>query len=116
MHGQWRDAMYAECAKIPLENCIPLSQSLLAKPEDGGLGYAAEDLAQLPRLLVPFGGLRDIDVKVGETVIVSPATGAFDGAAVQVAVAMGARVIAMAGITLSSPLSKKDSEIPKSKR
>jgi len=72
-----------------------LSQSLLAKPEDGGLGYAVEDLAQIPRPLVPFGGLRDIDVKVGETVIVSPATGAFGGAAVQVAVAMGARVIAM---------------------
>lgn len=95
MHGQWRDAMYAEYAKIPPENCIPLSQSLLAKPEDGGLGYAAEDLAQIPRLLVPFGGLRDIDVKVGKTVIVSPATGAVGGAASQVAVAMGARVIAM---------------------
>jgi hypothetical protein len=74
MHGQWRDATFAEYAKIPLENCIPLSRSLLAKPEDGGLGYAVEDLAQIP-------SLRDIDVKVGETVIVSPATGAFGGAA-----------------------------------
>ena len=67
MHGQWRDATFAEYAKIPLENCIPLSQSLLAKPEDGGLGYAVEDLAQIPKPSVPFSGLRDIDVKVGET-------------------------------------------------
>lgn len=44
---------------------------------------------------MPFSGLRDINVKVGETVIVSPATGAFGGVAVQVAVAMGARVITM---------------------
>ena len=54
-----------------------------------------EDLAQIPKPSVPFSGLRDIDVKVGETVIVSPATGAFGGVAVQIAVAIGARVIAM---------------------
>ena len=31
---------------------------LLAKLEDGGPGYAVEDLAQIPRLSVPFSGLR----------------------------------------------------------
>ncbi|OCL02288.1 GroES-like protein [Glonium stellatum] len=95
MHGEWRNGTYAEYAKIPLENCIPLPSPLLATTEEGGLGYTIEDLAHIPKLLVPFGGLRDIDIKVGETVVVSPATGAFGGAAVQVAVAMGARVIAM---------------------
>ncbi len=50
---------------------------------------------QLPIQLIGFGGLRAIDLKVGETVIVAPATGGFSGAAVQVAVAMGANVIAV---------------------
>jgi len=44
---------------------------------------------------VPYGGLRDIDLKPGETVIIAPATGSFGGAAVKLALAMGARVIAV---------------------
>ena len=96
MHGEWRDATYAEYSKVPLENCIPMNeQRLLGKIEHGGLGYTLGDLAMIPQMLVPYGGLVDIDLKVGETVIVAPATGAFGGAAVLVALAMGARVIAM---------------------
>ena len=45
--------------------------------------------------MVPYGGLADIGVKPGETIIITPATGSFGGAAVKVAIAMGARVIAM---------------------
>jgi threonine dehydrogenase-like Zn-dependent dehydrogenase len=37
-----------------------------------------------------------IDLKPGETIIIAPATGAFGGAAVEIALAMGARVIAAA--------------------
>ena len=44
---------------------------------------------------MPYGGLRDIDLKPGETIIIAPATGSFGGAAVTVALAMGARVIAL---------------------
>jgi threonine dehydrogenase-like Zn-dependent dehydrogenase len=47
------------------------------------------------RLIVPYGGLSDIGLKAGETIIITPATGPFGGAAVKVALAMGARVIAM---------------------
>ena len=47
------------------------------------------------RLLIPYGGLRDIDLQPGETIIISPATGPFGSAAVEVALAMDARVIAM---------------------
>jgi threonine dehydrogenase-like Zn-dependent dehydrogenase len=43
---------------------------------------------------VPFGGLTDINLLPGETVIVSPATGRFGGSAVTVALAMGASVVA----------------------
>jgi len=45
--------------------------------------------------MVPYGGLVDIDLKPGETIIIAPATGTFGEAAVKVALAMGARVIAM---------------------
>ena len=96
MHGEWRNSTFAEYAKVPLENCHVLSEKrLLGRVEDGGLGYKIEDLAFVSSLLVPYGGLRDIDLKAGETVIVAPATGTFGGAAVLVALAMGARVIAM---------------------
>ena len=87
----WRDGMFAEYAKVPLENCIPLDEARLCKE----LGYTANDLMYLYILLVPFGGLRDIKLEPGETIVVCPATGGFGGAGVQVAVAMGARVIGM---------------------
>ncbi|MCJ1474906.1 hypothetical protein MMC13_003566 [Lambiella insularis] len=97
MHGEWKDSTYAQYAKMPLENCTALDEKrLLSTVEEGGLGYMVEDLAYISTLLVPYGGLKDINVQAGETVIVTPASGAFGGAAVMVATAMGARVIAMA--------------------
>jgi threonine dehydrogenase-like Zn-dependent dehydrogenase len=45
--------------------------------------------------MVPYGGLADINLKPGETIIIAPATGSFGRAAVKVALAMGARVIAL---------------------
>lgn len=91
MHGEWRDATYAEYVKMPLENCFPLDESVLSDK----LGYTARDLADISRFAVPYGGLQDINVKPGQTVIVAPATGSFGSAAVRLAVAMGARVIAV---------------------
>ena len=90
-HDVWRDGCYAEFAKVPLENCIALDEKRLCQE----LGYSIRDLAYLSYLLVPFSGLRDIKLEPGETVVVCPATGGFGGAGVQVAVAMGARVIAL---------------------
>nr|POE63250.1 alcohol dehydrogenase [Quercus suber] len=91
MREVWHDGAFAEYARAPLENCIPLDEARLCS----SLGYSIQDLMYLCDSLVPFGGLRDIQVEPGETVVVSPATGGFGGKAVQVAVAMGARVIAM---------------------
>ncbi|KZL80722.1 isopropanol dehydrogenase [Colletotrichum incanum] len=62
---------------------------------DGGLGYSLEDLTHLLSMLVPFGGLADIDVKAWDTIIIAPATGRYGSAAVHLALAMGARVIAI---------------------
>lgn len=96
MQGEWRDSTFAEYVKAPLENCFPLNEKLLCGDVDaGGLGYEIERLAYISGLLVPYGGLRDIRLEAGETIIVAPATGSFGGAAVLTALAMGARVIAM---------------------
>ncbi|KAF2684224.1 GroES-like protein [Lentithecium fluviatile CBS 122367] len=91
MRTVWRDGTFAEYAKVPLENCIPLNEAKLCD----SLGYSISDLMYIANLLVPYGGLRDIHLEPGETIVVSPATGGYGGAGVQVAVAMGARVIAM---------------------
>ena len=96
MEGSWRNGMYAEYTRTPLENCYALNEkALLGSPAEGGLGYSVADLASLSKPLVAYGGLRAIDLKAGETVIVAPATGGFSSAAVEVASAMGARVIAV---------------------
>jgi threonine dehydrogenase-like Zn-dependent dehydrogenase len=87
----WRDGTFAEYARVPLENCIPLDEKILC----GELGYEMDDLMYMDYLMVPYGGLRNINLQAGETVVVSPATGGYGGAAVMVAVAMGTRVIAM---------------------
>lgn len=89
--GEFRDSTYAEYAKIPLENCLPLDEERLVR----GLGYTIEDLTHLIPPMVPYGGLRDVGLLAGETVVVAPATGKYGGAAVQVALALGARVVAM---------------------
>lgn len=91
MQDVWRDGTFAEYAKVPLENCIPLNEGRLC----GGLSYSVHDLAYMAYLLVPYGGLRDIKLEPGETIVVCPATGFYGSLAVQVASAMGARVIAM---------------------
>lgn len=91
MREVWRDGTLAEYVKVPLENCIPLDETRLCQE----LGYSIQDLMYLSYLLVPYGGLRDIKLEPGETIVVSPATGGFGSAGVMVAVAMGARVIAL---------------------
>lgn len=91
MRDVWRDGTFAEYARFPLENIVPLKEARLC----GELGYTVEDLAYMAYMLVPFGGLRDIKLEAGETIVVNPATGGYGGAGVQVAIAMGARVIAV---------------------
>lgn len=92
MDGEWRHATFAEYAKIPLENLHPLDESRLLAD---GFGYEIPELTAIGRLAVAYGGLNSISLKAGETIIVAPATGPFGLAAVNVALAMGARVLAM---------------------
>ena len=97
MREVWRDGSYAEYARAPLENVFALNEEHLCGSLSSGigLGHTPEDLVAFLPLLVPYGGLRDVHLQPGETVIIAPATGPFGGAAVKVALAMGAKVIAM---------------------
>lgn len=91
MKDVWLDGTLAEYTRVPLEVVFPLNEEILM----GEMGYKDTDLAALTKYLVPYGGLRDINITAGETVVVAPGTGGFGGAAVAVATAMGASVIAM---------------------
>ena len=108
MENVWRDGIYAEYARAPLENCYPLNEQMLCgRIEDGGLGYSPNDLSHISRYFIAYGGFRGIDLKPGETVIVAPATGASSSAAVEIASAMGARVIALSrNLTVLQNLAK----------
>lgn len=84
MKDAWLNGMYAEYARLPLENCYPLDEDrLLGSPADGGLGYNMTDLSHITVPLVAYGGLRSISLRPGETVIIAPATGAFSGGAIE---------------------------------
>ncbi|MBF6146354.1 alcohol dehydrogenase catalytic domain-containing protein [Nocardia nova] len=77
---------FAERMVVPTENAVPLGD------------FDGEDVAGWASLavpLVPYGGLLAADLRAGETLLVSGATGNFGGAAVAVGLAMGAsRVVA----------------------
>ncbi len=76
MRDVYRDWSYAEYCRAPLENIYALNEARLTSPRrDGGLGYSLAKLCRVASLAVPYGGLRDIELKAGQTVIVAPATG-----------------------------------------
>ncbi|KAK2592540.1 hypothetical protein QQS21_009755 [Conoideocrella luteorostrata] len=86
----WLNGCWAEYVRVPLENTWALNESCLQ-----GLGTKPEELVFLGPLAVAYGGLRRIDIKAGETIVITPATGFFSGAAIQAARAMGATVVAV---------------------
>ncbi|KAE9364409.1 putative isopropanol dehydrogenase [Stipitochalara longipes BDJ] len=90
MEGEWRNGSFAEYAKFPLENVFILDEEILC----GKLGYSIDDFCALPAFLTPFGGLSEINLLPGETIIIAPATGRYGGGAVTMALAMGATVVA----------------------
>ena len=80
------DGPWAEQVRVPTESAVPIGD---IAPEDAARWCA------MGLLLVPYGGLLAVDLRAGETIVVSGATGNFGSAAVAVALAMGAgRVVA----------------------
>lgn len=103
MEDCWRDGLYKEHARAPLENCYAENEKvLLGNSMEGGFGYSIADLTYISKQLVAYGRLRGIDLQAGETVIIAPAIGCFSSAAVEVASAMGTRVIAI-GRSMTTP-------------
>jgi alcohol dehydrogenase len=87
MQRDWPDGTLAEYALLP-------ASALTSADAVEELGTA--QLALSMRFVVPFGGLLRGRLAVGETVVVSGATGAYGTAATLLAVAMGAsRVVAI---------------------
>ncbi|KAH8681885.1 alcohol dehydrogenase [Xylariales sp. PMI_506] len=91
-----RHGVCAEYALAPLENTYAVDEArLLGDPlAAGGLGLQVPDLLQLAADTILYSGLRTINLQAGERIIITPATGHFSAAAVEVAVAMGGVVIA----------------------
>jgi len=84
----WPDGTLAEFALAPVEAVTPAA----------GLDHIdAAQLAAVSRFMVPFGGLLRGRLAVGETLIVTGATGRFGTAAVLLGVAMGAAHVIAAG-------------------
>lgn len=82
----WGQGAWAEQLKTPTENVFAIGP--IAPPD-------AARWCALGAMLVPYGGLLAAGLQAGETLLVNGATGGFGGAAVAVALAMGAgRVIA----------------------
>ncbi|KAI2470218.1 alcohol dehydrogenase GroES domain-containing protein [Annulohypoxylon bovei var. microspora] len=88
--GMSDNGTWAQLVQVPLENVVRIDEAALKRNN-----VAVRDVAFHSQLVVPYGGFRAVDLTAGETVLISPATGNFGGAAVHVALAMGARVIAM---------------------
>ncbi|KAK7425982.1 hypothetical protein QQZ08_007564 [Neonectria magnoliae] len=94
--GEWRDANYAEYTKLPLYNCHVLNEKrLFGDLKDRGLGYTLDDLTHLFSMLIPFGGLVDIEIEAEDIITIAPSTGRYGSAAVHAALAIEARVIAI---------------------
>ena len=83
-----RDGAFAERVRVPTENAVPIGD---IDPAKAGLWCA------INTLLIAYGGLLAMELRAGETLLVSGATGNFGSAATLAALAMGARCVVTPG-------------------
>ena len=88
LQKHFRHGSFAEQVLVPTENAIPIGAIDAAE---------AGRWCALTVLLVPYGGLLAANLRPGETVLVSGATGNFGSAGVAVALAMGAGCVVAPG-------------------
>ncbi|KAH8656321.1 hypothetical protein BGZ61DRAFT_486650 [Ilyonectria robusta] len=92
MQGEWRDGSLQQFQKVPLENVYALDEQRLFKEQ----GYSPAVLHCIAHYSVAAGALLEVGgVKVAETVVIGPSGGSFGGLAVEVALSVGANVIAL---------------------
>jgi alcohol dehydrogenase len=88
LHRRFHHGSFAEQMLVPMENAVRIGD---IDPADAGRWCS------LGSLLVPYGGLLAGNLRAGETLVVSGATGGFGSAAVAVALAMGAGKVVATG-------------------
>ncbi|MDF0516406.1 zinc-binding alcohol dehydrogenase family protein [Bradyrhizobium yuanmingense] len=88
LQRHFRHGSFAERMRVPTENVKPLGPITSEQ---------ATQWCALGTLLVPYGGFLAANLRPGETVLVSGATGNFGSAAVSVALAMGAACVVAPG-------------------
>ncbi|EXA29865.1 hypothetical protein FOVG_18699 [Fusarium oxysporum f. sp. pisi HDV247] len=92
MNGEWRDGALQEYQKVPLENIFVLDEDRLCKQ----LGYTPADLHEISFYTIGVGAvLEAAKLAAGETIVLGPATGTYGGITSDVALALGANVIAI---------------------
>ncbi|KAF2820289.1 NAD(P)-binding protein [Ophiobolus disseminans] len=92
MEKVWRNGALQKLLAAPLENCVHIDQDHLA----GGTPYTPVELMTLLPYVVAAGPLIETaNLQPGETVVIGPASGMYSGAAVEVALALGANVVAL---------------------
>lgn len=84
----FRDGPFAERIRVPTENAIPIGE---VDPAEAARWCA------INTMLIAYGGLLAMDLKAGETLLVSGATGNFGSATIATALAMGARSVIAPG-------------------
>ena len=88
LQGYFRDGAFAERIRVPTENAVAIGD---IDPADAGRWCA------INALLIAYGGLLAMELKAGEVLLVSGATGNFGSAATLTALAMGARCVVTPG-------------------
>ncbi|KAF2847235.1 hypothetical protein T440DRAFT_521012 [Plenodomus tracheiphilus IPT5] len=89
---EWRDGALQQYYSVPLENVFVLNETRLLKE----LKYTPAELTATIVYMVAAGALIEAaNIKIGETVVIGPSGGSFGGAAIEVALAMGANVVAL---------------------
>ncbi|CAN5888783.1 zinc-binding alcohol dehydrogenase family protein [soil metagenome] len=88
LQRHFHDGSWAERMRVPTENALAIGP---IKADQ------ATTWCTMGTYLVPYGGFDAVNLKAGETVLVSGATGAFGSAAVAVALALGARSVIATG-------------------
>lgn len=84
----YKDGNFASIVRVPTENAIPIGS------------IDEKDAARwtvIGALLIAYGGLLAMDLKAGETLLVSGATGPLGSMAIWIALAMGAREVIATG-------------------
>ncbi|KAL5592835.1 hypothetical protein FOBRF1_013143 [Fusarium oxysporum] len=92
MQGEWRDGALQQYQKVPLENIFVLDEDRLCTQ----LGYTPADLHEISFYSISAGALFEAaNLLAGETIVLGPATGTYGGITSDMALALGANVIAI---------------------